>query len=121
MAARHLTDAGGGVDGPHAETAGHRRGEILDQREGRPDHAGVAHGIPVVVPAHPPVAEGAALMTETSVDVKMIGACSSLLNNHYLADLHYQAMEEIGPIEYTDEEIALIAEYFATRSNQGGD
>ena len=56
------------------------------------------------------VAEGAALMTETSVEVKMIGACSSLLNNHYLADLHYQAMKEIGPISYTDQEIAFAEE-----------
>jgi aminobenzoyl-glutamate utilization protein B len=50
------------------------------------------------------IAEGAALMTETSVVVMLNGACSSVLNNHYLADLHYNAMEELGPIAFSDEE-----------------
>jgi aminobenzoyl-glutamate utilization protein B len=56
------------------------------------------------------VADGAALMTETSVEVKLVGACSSLLNNHYLADLHYQVMKDLGPIEYDDQEIAFANE-----------
>jgi aminobenzoyl-glutamate utilization protein B len=29
-----------------------------------------------------------------------------VLSNHYLADLQYQAMELVGPIEFSDEEIA---------------
>jgi aminobenzoyl-glutamate utilization protein B len=52
------------------------------------------------------IAQGAALMTETTVEVIFRGACSSVLNNHYLADLQYQAMELVGPIEFTDEEKA---------------
>ncbi len=51
------------------------------------------------------VAEGAALMTGTRVEVIYQGGSSSLLSNHYLADLQYQAMQFIGPIEYTQEEI----------------
>ena len=51
------------------------------------------------------VAQGAALMTETRVEVAFNGACSSLLNNHYLADLHFEAMKEVGPIEFTADEI----------------
>jgi len=51
------------------------------------------------------VAEGAAMMTETRVEVYFEEGCSALLNNHYLADLQYQAMELIGPITYTQEEI----------------
>jgi aminobenzoyl-glutamate utilization protein B len=51
------------------------------------------------------VAEGAALMTETEVAVEYRGACSSVLNNHYLADLQFQAMKQIGPIEFTDAEL----------------
>ncbi|MCJ7702872.1 MAG: amidohydrolase [Anaerolineales bacterium] len=51
------------------------------------------------------VAEGAAMMTETRVEIRFEDGCSGMLNNHYLADLQYQAMEKIGPIEYTQEEI----------------
>ena len=34
------------------------------------------------------------------------GACSNVLNNHALADLHYEAMKLVGPIEFTAEEKA---------------
>jgi aminobenzoyl-glutamate utilization protein B len=53
------------------------------------------------------IAEGAALMTETSVEATLNGACSSVLNNHYLADLHFRAMEEAGPIPFNEEELAF--------------
>ena len=51
------------------------------------------------------VAEGAAMMTETRVEIKFEEGCSAVLNNHYLADMQYQAMQLIGPIEYTPEEL----------------
>ncbi len=51
------------------------------------------------------VAEGAAMMTETEVEIAFEEGCSAVLSNHYLADLQYQAMELIGPIEFTPEEI----------------
>jgi aminobenzoyl-glutamate utilization protein B len=50
------------------------------------------------------IAQGAALMTETTVEEIFNGACSIVLNNHYLADLQYQAMESVGPIQFTEEE-----------------
>jgi len=56
------------------------------------------------------VAEGAALMTETEVEVRLTAGCSTVINNHYLADLHYEVMKDIGPITYTDDEIAFAAE-----------
>ena len=52
------------------------------------------------------IAQGAALMTETTVEETFNGACSSVLNNHYLADLQYRAMKMIGPIEFTEGERA---------------
>ena len=55
------------------------------------------------------VAEGAALMTETRLDVTLNGACSSLLNNHYLADMHYNAMQELGPISFSKEELGFAS------------
>jgi aminobenzoyl-glutamate utilization protein B len=50
------------------------------------------------------VAEGAAMMTETRVEARFEEGCSPVLNNHYLADLQYQAMELIGPIRFSQEE-----------------
>jgi aminobenzoyl-glutamate utilization protein B len=51
------------------------------------------------------VAEGAGLMTETSLEVRQEAGCSPLLNNHYLANLQYQVMQLLGPIEFTPEEL----------------
>ena len=51
------------------------------------------------------IAEGAALMTETSLEEIFQGACSYILSNHYLADLHYEAMKTIGPIEFSAQEM----------------
>jgi aminobenzoyl-glutamate utilization protein B len=56
------------------------------------------------------VAKGAAMMTETEVEVIFGDACSPLLNNHYLADMQYQAMQAIGPINFTPEELAFAQE-----------
>jgi aminobenzoyl-glutamate utilization protein B len=53
------------------------------------------------------IAEGAALMTETRLEVQFRGACSNVLNNHVLADLHYEAMKVVGPIQFTAEEKAF--------------
>jgi len=60
------------------------------------------------------VAEGAAMMTETTVEVRFEEGCSAMLNNHVLADLQHQAMQLIGSIEYTQEEID-----FAQKVNDG--
>jgi len=53
------------------------------------------------------IAQGAALMTETTVEETFNGGCSSVLNNHYLADLQYEAMKQVGPIPFTEEERAF--------------
>ena len=52
------------------------------------------------------VARGAAMMTETEVEMIFDSASTCLLNNHTLADLQYEVMQEIGPIHFTDEELA---------------
>jgi aminobenzoyl-glutamate utilization protein B len=51
------------------------------------------------------VAQGAAMMTETTFETRYEIGYSPLLNNHYLADLQYQVMQTIGPIQYTQAEI----------------
>jgi aminobenzoyl-glutamate utilization protein B len=53
------------------------------------------------------IAQGAALMTETRLEEIFQGGCSSLLSNHYLADLQYEAMKFVGPINFTAEEQAF--------------
>jgi aminobenzoyl-glutamate utilization protein B len=56
------------------------------------------------------IAQGAALMTETTMDEVFNGACSSFLNNHYLADLQNQAMLTIEPPRFTDDEKSYARE-----------
>lgn len=56
------------------------------------------------------IAEGAALMTETRVEERFNGACSSVRNNQQLADLHYEMMENIGPIDFSAEDLELANE-----------
>ena len=55
------------------------------------------------------IAEGAAMMTDTGLEVDMKSGSTNILNNHYLADMHYDNLEVIGPIEYTEEELAFAA------------
>jgi aminobenzoyl-glutamate utilization protein B len=50
------------------------------------------------------IAHGAAMMTETRFKEVFESSSSSLQNNAYLADLHYEAMQLIGPIQFTKEE-----------------
>lgn len=53
------------------------------------------------------IAQGAALMTETTFEESVISACSGLYPNHYLADLLYEALQVIGSIAFTDNEVAF--------------
>jgi len=50
------------------------------------------------------------MMTETSVEVEVQHGANCMINNHGLADLQTAAMHEIGPIEFTAEELAFAAE-----------
>ena len=59
------------------------------------------------------IAQGAALMTETTMEEIFQSACSQVLSNHYLADLQYENMKVVGPIIFTEEEMA-----FARQINQ---
>lgn len=56
------------------------------------------------------IAQGAAMMTETRAEEIFESATSSTLPNKYLADIHYEQMKLIGPITYTEEELAFAAE-----------
>lgn len=51
------------------------------------------------------VAEGAAMMTETSLEIEELGGCYPSLPNHVLADLVDECMREIPQEPWTEEEI----------------
>ncbi len=52
------------------------------------------------------IAQGAALMTETTVTEQYLCGAYNVLPNLFLADLAFAAMNEIGPLEFTAEERA---------------
>ena len=62
------------------------------------------------------IAEGAALMTETSVAAKVVSAVSNLLGNTPLEKAMYTNMERLGPPPFDDEDRAFAAKIQATLS-----
>ena len=53
------------------------------------------------------IAKGAAMMTETEVEIEFLGGCYNTLNNKVLANLVKDTMHEIPQEPWTDEEIAF--------------
>ena len=56
------------------------------------------------------IAHGAALMTDTDVEIVYKSGSTRVLSNEALADLQYQIMRELGGIEFTPAEQAYAAE-----------
>lgn len=57
------------------------------------------------------VARGAALMTDTVVDIEFDKACSNVVPNLPLGKLAYETMVKLGPPEYTEEERRYVKKY----------
>ena len=55
------------------------------------------------------IAKGAAMMTDTEVEVVYKSGSTRALSNEVLADLQYDVMRELGGIDFTDEEQAYAA------------
>ncbi len=55
------------------------------------------------------IAKGAAMMTDTEVDIVYKSGSTRVLSNEALADLQYDVMQELGGINFTDEEQAYAA------------
>ncbi|MFQ5422116.1 MAG: hypothetical protein ACE5EY_17345, partial [Anaerolineae bacterium] len=55
------------------------------------------------------VAKGAAMMTETEMEMIYDSGTTCVLSNHILSDLQYAVMQKLGPIEFTAEEMAYAA------------
>ena len=55
------------------------------------------------------IAKGAAMMTDTDVEVVYKSGSTRVLSNETLADLQYAVMRDLGGIDFTDEEQAYAA------------
>ncbi len=64
------------------------------------------------------VAEGAALMTETSVAATVVSAVSNLLGNSPLERALQDNLERLGPPEFDDADRAMAAKFQATMSQE---
>ena len=60
------------------------------------------------------IAQGAALMTETSVEIKIISAVSNILPNAPLEEALFRIMEDLGPPHFDDADKAFAAKIQAT-------
>ncbi|WMJ82774.1 M20 family metallopeptidase [Oscillospiraceae bacterium LTW-04] len=63
------------------------------------------------------IAQGAALMTETTMEYDFIKACSNMVVNWALLEVFQQSFEEIAPPDYTDEEIAFAKQIIKSFEN----
>lgn len=55
-------------------------------------------------------AYGAAMMTDTTVEIELVGSCMEMKVNRPLAEIYYDAMTRIPTPVYTEEELAFAAE-----------
>lgn len=55
-------------------------------------------------------AHGAAMMTDTTVEIELVGSCMEMKVNRPLAELYYDAMTRIPTPTYTEEELAFASQ-----------
>ncbi|WP_100066172.1 amidohydrolase [Miniphocaeibacter massiliensis] len=66
------------------------------------------------------VAKGAAMMTDTEVEVEYLGGCYETLNNKVVTDLLLESMRELGPIKWSEEEKQFAEKLEEKKSNSQG-
>ncbi len=64
------------------------------------------------------IAKGAALMTETEVEIVFDKGCSNILSNSVVEQLLYESMERVGVPEYTEEELAYAQKFADTLGSE---
>ena len=64
------------------------------------------------------IAKGAALMTETTVEIRQVAAYSNLISSKILADHMNAYLEKLGPITYTEQEYTYAENFQQTLSSQ---
>lgn len=65
------------------------------------------------------IADGAAMMTETTYERVFIDGCSNTVPNHALERLLYKNFDEIGVAKYTEDEVKYAAALKATYPDRG--
>ena len=65
------------------------------------------------------IARGAAMMTETELEIDFVKGCSNTIVNTTMEKVLYENMKEIGVPTYTDEEKAFAAEVIKSYENPG--
>lgn len=60
------------------------------------------------------IAEGAAMMTETEVEIVIDSACANYIPNKFVTTSLYNNLKEVLPIEFTEEELGFEKELFDT-------
>ncbi|GLC80895.1 amidohydrolase [Lacrimispora brassicae] len=58
------------------------------------------------------IAQGAAMMTETELEIDFDSACASYLVNQELGRVMYNNLKQVSPIEYTPEEMAYAKQFY---------
>ncbi|MFD2236902.1 M20 family metallopeptidase [Aureimonas populi] len=76
------------------------------------------HGMKALNERVKKVAEGAALMTETKVEIKILSAVSNLLGNTPMEEVMYANMQRLGPVAFDDEDRAYARAIQATLSQE---
>lgn len=64
------------------------------------------------------IAKGAALMTETTVEIRQVAAYSNLISSKILADHMNAYLEKLGPISYTEQEYTYAQKFQQALSDQ---
>ena len=64
------------------------------------------------------IAKGAALMTETTVEIRQVAAYSNLISSKILADHMNAYLEKLGPIPYTEQEYTYAQNFQRALSDQ---
>lgn len=57
------------------------------------------------------IADGAAMMTETTVSHKILSSCYEMIINHEVSEVLYQNMEEVGPPQFDEEDMAFAGQF----------
>jgi len=66
------------------------------------------------------IAEGAAMMTETNVEIELIAGASNIVYNNTIVDVLYDSMSKITPPHFTDEEKQFAKALIETFPNDAG-
>ncbi|MDD3586062.1 MAG: amidohydrolase [Thermoguttaceae bacterium] len=67
------------------------------------------------------IAQGAALMTETTMDYKVLGGLNSLMINSVMGEVLSNALMEMGPPEFDDTDDALAGQFLALAGGKDKD